>query len=91
VTKETSTRPSRTASKVPWGADGCFGSIVNLTRPLVAFSTFCAQTASTSRVSECVGGTQLDIVMVVWAEAPAPMPARTMAAASEAMMRNDFM
>src|SRR5262245_59525162 len=59
--------PSFTASKVPGGAEGCFGSICSLTRPLLAFSTFCAQTAKTSFVSECDGGTQLDIVRVVCA------------------------
>ena len=43
------------------------GSIWNLTRPLVAFSTCWAQTASTSLVSRCDGDTQLDIVrVVVW-------------------------
>ena len=56
-----------TASKVPGAAAGAFGSIWNLTRPLVAFSTFWAQTASTSLVRRCDGGTQLDIVkVVVW-------------------------
>ena len=66
-----------TASKVPGGAEGCFGSICNLTRPFVAFSTFCAHTASTSLVNECDGGTQLDIVMVVCAWAAIDQQANT--------------
>jgi hypothetical protein len=37
-----------------------------LTRPSVAFSTFWAQTTRTSLVIRCDGGTQLDIVKVVW-------------------------
>src|SRR5262245_36582178 len=37
----------------------------SLTRPLVAFSTCCPQTASTSLVSRWLGDTQLDMVRVV--------------------------
>src|SRR5690348_12911982 len=65
VTYERSTRPSRTASKVPGGADGCLGSIVNFTRPLVAFSTSLAQPCRTVAVRWCCGDTQDDIVSVV--------------------------
>src|SRR5262249_42042294 len=54
-----------TASKVPGAAEGCLGSICSLTRPLVAFSTCCPQTASTSLVSRWLGDTQLDMVRVV--------------------------
>src|SRR4029078_10428689 len=69
VAEETPTSPSLTASKVPGAAEGCLGSICSLTRPLVAFSTFCAQALSTSLVSRCDGGTQVDIVRVVSAAA----------------------
>src|SRR6516165_154561 len=65
MTYETSTRSSLTASNVPGAADGCLGSICSLTRPLVAFSTCCPQTPSTSLVSRWLGDTQLDIVSVV--------------------------
>src|SRR5439155_7061217 len=67
VTYERSTRPSRTASKVPGGADGCLGSIVNFTRPFVAFSASLAQLCS-RRVTWCCGETHEDMVsVVVWA------------------------
>src|SRR5678816_347070 len=56
-----STRPSRTASNVPGGAAGALGSELNLTRPLVAFSTSAAQFAC-QMVRWCVGGTQLEYV-----------------------------
>src|SRR5215813_2059954 len=69
VTNERSTRPSRTASKVPGGAEGCLGSIVNLTRPPVAFSTSFAQPCSTTAVRWCWGETHDDIVRVVWPRA----------------------
>src|SRR5207302_9410072 len=65
VTYEGSTRPSRTASKVPGGADGYLGSIVNFTRPPVAFSTSLAQPCRTLPVRRCCGDTHDDIVSVV--------------------------
>ena len=58
-----------TASKVPGGAEGCFGSIWNLTRPLVAFSTSLAQPCKTTAVRWCCGDTHDDMVSVVWATA----------------------
>src|SRR5262244_849418 len=86
VTNERSTRPSRTASKVPGGADGCFGSIVNFTRPLVAFSASVAQPCTTLAVRWCWGETHDDIVsVVVWARAGA---AASMT--SSAASRNDL-
>src|SRR5262249_9715747 len=48
-------------------ADGCLGSICSFTRPLVAFSTCCPQTARTSLVNRWLGDTQLDMVKVVCA------------------------
>ena len=77
-------RPSLTASKVPGGADGCFGSIWSLTRPLVAFSTCSPQTTTTFLVSGCVGDTQLDMVSVVWAVADMGRPASEAAARTAA-------
>src|SRR5215470_3715418 len=65
VTNERSTSPSRTASNVPGGAEGCLGSIVNFTRPFVAFSTSAAQPCRTLAVRWCCGETQDDIVSVV--------------------------
>ena len=62
-------RPSRTASKVPGGAEGCLGSIWSFTRPPVAFSTSFAQPWSTTLVRWCCGDTHEDIVSVVCASA----------------------
>ncbi len=68
---------------MPGGAEGCFGSIVNLTRPLVAFSTSVAQPCSTTLVRWCWGETHEDIVsVVVCASAGAAVMARTSAEAS---------
>ena len=50
---------------MPGGADGCLGSMVNLTRPSVAFSTSFAQPCSTVLVRWCWGDTHEDIVSVV--------------------------
>ena len=73
-------RPSLTASKVPGGAEGCLGSIWNLTRPLVAFSTCSPHTTTTFLVRGWDGDTQLDMVIVVWAVAGVGRPASEAAA-----------
>ena len=51
------------------GADGCLGSIWNLTRPLVAFSTFWRPDRQHVLGQQVLGGTQLDIVSTVCADA----------------------
>ena len=78
-------RPSFTASKVPGGAEGCFGSIVNFTRPFVTLSASFAQPCSTTLVRWCCGDTHEDIVSVVWASAgwAAPMMLPTRATSTK--------
>src|SRR5215813_10702648 len=94
VTNERSTRPSRTASKVPGGAEGCLGSICSFTRPLVAFSTSFAHPWSTTAVRWCWGDTHEDIVsVVVWARAGGAAartrPARTASSDALALLIRD--
>ncbi|WP_382327094.1 hypothetical protein ACFJGX_22285 [Hydrogenophaga sp. UC242_50] len=68
---EMSARPSRTASKVPGAAATPLGRMLHFMRPALSFSSrshqlFCAM------LSVCVGGTQLETVKTVWAEATPP-------------------
>src|SRR5438034_578669 len=90
VTYERSTRPSRTASKVPGGADGCFGSIWNFTRPFVTFSTSFAQPCRTTAVMWCWGDTHEDIVSVVCASAGGAAVRTPASAASRSFVTCDM-
>src|SRR3990167_9073322 len=63
-----SARPSRTASNVPGGAATLLGRMLHFMRPALSFSSMSHQFFCTV-LRVCVGGSQLETVNTVWADA----------------------